>query len=61
MQIGEYSAAVESGQINLACFEVAGRLYALDVSQVRLGAEHSHCARHFLWRCGTCIANERHG
>jgi purine-binding chemotaxis protein CheW len=35
MQIGEYSVAAESGQINLACFEVSGRVYALDVAQVR--------------------------
>lgn len=25
----------EGGQVNLACFEVAGRVYAIDVSQVR--------------------------
>jgi purine-binding chemotaxis protein CheW len=29
------ASALEGGTVNLACFEVAGRLYALDVAQVR--------------------------
>ena len=31
----ERRAALEAGSVNLACFEVAGRVYALDVGQVR--------------------------
>ncbi len=35
MQSAEYRTAADGGQINLACFEVGGRVYALDVAQVR--------------------------
>jgi purine-binding chemotaxis protein CheW len=34
-QVSEISSAFEGGQVNLACFEVGGRVYALDVPQLR--------------------------
>ena len=35
MQTDTQSAFLNDNQVNLACFDVGGRLYALDVSQVR--------------------------
>jgi purine-binding chemotaxis protein CheW len=34
-QASEIAGALEGGQANLACFEVGGRLYAFEVSQLR--------------------------
>ncbi len=35
MQTETTSSYLEENQVNLACFEVSGRLYAMDVTQVR--------------------------
>lgn len=40
MQIDEQTSYLSENQVNLACFEVQGRLYALDVSQVREIVRH---------------------
>ncbi len=40
MQTDEQTAYLNENQVNLACFEVGGQLFALDVSQVREIVRH---------------------